>query len=204
MEALRVWWRAWRHLRHRGYIYIWANLCFVIIALPIVTAPAGFAGLVKLSRALQRGERADLNTYWSGLRENLGRGTLLGIATLAILVVNISNLLSYEVGTTLDVSLRLIWSAAIAFWLALMFYFWPMYYAMTTPTTADALRNALLMAARHPVFTMIHVAGLAALALLSSILPFLSLLLTFAFAAIVSAYAVDDCLAKAGCISRRD
>ncbi len=198
MGALRVWWRAWRHLRHRGYIYIWANLCFVIVALPIITAPAGFAGLVKLSRALQQGERADLNTYWAGLRENLGRGTLLGIATVAILFVNISNLVAYEVSTILDVGLRVVWIGAIWLWLTLMFYFWPLYYALESPSTAGALRNALLMTARHPVFTLIHFAALAALALLSSILPFLSVLLTFAVAAIVSAYAVADCLAKAG------
>ena len=62
MAALGIWWRAWLHLRERGYVYIWANLCFVVVALSIVTVPAGFAGLAKLSRALQRGERADLNT----------------------------------------------------------------------------------------------------------------------------------------------
>ena len=134
MDAFVVWWRAWRHLRQRGYVYIWANLCFVVVALPIITAPAGFAGLVKLSRALQEGERADLNTFWAGLRENLGRGLLMGILTLAILIVNISNLAAYEVRTSVDVSFRIIWLAAIWLWLSLMFYVWPIYYEMETPT----------------------------------------------------------------------
>ena len=199
MDALRVWWRAGRHLQHRGYVYIWANLCFVLSALPIVTAPAGFAGLVKLSRALQQGERADLNTFWSGLRENLGRGAILGILTLAILMVNISNLAVYDVRTSLDVSLRIIWLAAIWLWLTLMFYFWPLYYAMATPTTVSVLRNALLIILRHPISTLMHTIALLALGMLSLVLPFLALLLTFSFAAILSARAVSDCLAKAGC-----
>ena len=197
MTALRVWARAWRHLRHRGYVYIWANLCFVVVALPILTAPAGFAGLVKLSRALQRGERADLNTFWAGVRENLGRGVVLGIMTLAVLIVNLSNLAVYEVSTSLDVSLRSAWLLAIALWLMLMIYFWPIYYAMERPTTIGALRNALLLVLRHPAFTLFHVLGLAALGALSLILPFLAALLTFSFAAILSAHAVMHCLSHA-------
>ena len=198
MAALSIWWRACRHLRHRGYVYIWANLCFVVVALPILTAPAGFAGLVKLSRALQRGERADLNTFWAGVRENLGRGTLLGALSLAILFVNLSNLAVYEVNSGLDVSLRIVWIIAIALWLMLMFYFWPIYYAMARPTTIGVLRNALILILRHPAFTAIHALGLAALGALSLILPFLAALLTFSYAAILSAQAVLHCLAQAG------
>ena len=197
MDAFRIWRRAGRHLQHRGYVYIWANLCFVIVALPIVTAPAGFAGLVKLSRALQRGERADLNTFWSGVRENLGRGAALGFMTLAILMVNISNLAAYEVRTSLDVSLRVIWLAAIWLWPTLMFYYWPLYYAMATPTTVGVLRNSLVIVLRHPRSTLIHTIALIALGILSLILPFLALLLTFSFAAILSTRAVADCLAAA-------
>lgn len=71
------------------------RFAFVLTAIPIVTAPAGFAGLVKLSDAALRDERADLNTFWQGARENLARGTLLGLITLAVLVVNATNLSAY-------------------------------------------------------------------------------------------------------------
>ncbi len=198
MGALKTWWRAGRHLQHRGYVYIWANLCFVVIALPIITAPAGFAGLVKLSQALQRGERADLNTFWSGLRENLGRGSVLGILTILVLIVNGGNLIAYEAVSTIDVSLRIVWIAAIALWLMLMFYFWSLYYAMEAPTTINVLRNATLLILRHPAATLVHVIGLVTLGVLTLILPFLGVLLTFSFAAILSTRAVFDCLAEAG------
>ncbi len=199
MAALKVWWRAWGHLRHRGYVSIWANLCFVVVALPVVTAPAAFAGLVKLSRAQIQGERADLHTFWQGARENLGRGIVLGCLTVAILIINGSNLIACAAVDSWGFSLRMVWMAAIALWLALMFYFWPLYYAMESPTTLGVLRNAMLMILRHPAFTAIHGIGMAALGILSLILPFLAALLSFAFAAILSAHAVSDCLAKAGC-----
>ena len=156
-----------------------------------------FRWLGQAQRGFAAGERADLNTFWSGLRENLGRGALIGILTLAILVVNASNLFAYDVVTSLDVSLRIIWIAAIWLWLALIFYFWPIYYAMETPTTIGVLRNALLLILRRPAFTLFHSIGLIALGILSLILPFMAALLTFSFASILSACAVSDCLAKA-------
>ena len=198
MAAFRVWWRACRHLQHRGYIYVWANICFVLTAIPIVTAPAGFAGLVKLSDAALRGERADLNTFWQGLRENLARGTLLGLITLAVLVVNATNLSAYAEPTLLGCALRTIWLGAIVVWLALMMYLWPGYYALEKPSVIGALRNAALMLVLNPVFTAFNIAGLALVALLSIVVPPFALLLAFSFSAIVSTVAARDRLAAAG------
>ncbi len=197
MAAFKVWWRACRHLQHRGYIYVWANICFVLIALPIVTAPAGFAGLVKLSDASLRSERADLNTFFQGVRENLAWGTLLGLITLAVLVVNATNLSAYAEPTLRGGALRTIWLGAIVFWLALMMYLWPIYYALEQPSVIGALRNAALMIALNPIFTLFNIAGYVALAGLSIALPPFALLLAFAFAAIVSTVAARDRLAAA-------
>ena len=198
MAVFRVWRRACRHLQHRGYIYVWANICFVLTAIPIVTAPAGFAGLVKLSDAALHGERADLNTFWQGLRENLARGALLGLITLAVLVVNATNLSAYAEPTLLGGALRAIWLGAIVFWMALMMYLWPSYYALEKPSVIGALRNAALMLALNPVFTAFNIAGLGLVALLSIVVPPFALLLAFSFSAIVSTVAARDRLAAAG------
>ncbi len=197
MSVLSVWWRACRHLHLRGYIYVWASICFVLTALPIVTAPAGFAGLVALSRAALRGERADLNIFWQAARENLGRGALLGVISLLVVTVNVSNLSAYAEPTVLSGAMRTIWLGAMLFWVALMFYCWPIYYAMERPSVKGALRNAALMILLNPVFTLLHLAGLALLAALSLAIPPFALLLAPAVAAIVSASAVRDRLAGA-------
>ena len=68
---------------------------------------------------------------------------------------------------------------------------------METPTTVGVLRNALLLILRHPAFSLIHAIGMLALAISSLILPFLPILLTFSFAAILSTLAISDCLAQA-------
>lgn len=198
MAAFRVWWRACRHLQHRGYIYVWANICFVLTAIPIVTAPAGFAGLVKLCDAALRGERADLNTFWQGARDHLTRATLLGLITLAVLVVNATNLSAYAEPTLPGGALRAIWLGAIVFWLALMMYLWPIYYALEEPSVIGALRNAALMILLNPVYTLLNLAGIGALAGLSMALPPFALLLAFSFSALVSTVAARDRLAAAG------
>ena len=198
MSAIRVWWRAWRHLQQRGYIYVWANLCFVLTALPVVTAPAAFAGLVKLSHASLRGERADLNTYWQGVRENLGRGALLGTVSLFVIILNGSNLIAYSQLTLLGGAMRTIWLGAILIWVVLMLYFWPLFFEMDQPSVKGALQNALLMILQNPLFAAINFAGMALIAGLSIVIPPFALLLGFSFAAIVSTAAVADRLNAAG------
>jgi len=166
--------------------------------LPVITAPAGFAGLVKLSRAAYRGEHADLNIFWCGVRKNLRRGTILGIISLLVVVVNVSNLNTYAEPTLFSSAIRTIWLGAILVWFALMFYLWPIYYEMNQPSILGALCNAALMIVLNPIFTLIHLAGLVAIVVISMAVPPFSLLLGFAFVAILSTQAVFDRLTAAG------
>ena len=166
--------------------------------LPVITAPAGFAGLVKLSHAVYRGEHVDLNIFWCGVCKNLRQGTILGIISLLVVVVNISNLNTYVEPTPFSSAIRTIWLGAILVWFALMFYFWPIYYEMDQPGILGALRNAALMIALNPIFTLIHLAGLVAIVAISIAVPPFSILLGFAFVAILSTQAVFDRLTAAG------
>ena len=95
-------------------------------------------------------------------------------------------------------ALRAIWLGAIVFWMALMMYLWPSYYALEKPSVIGALRNAALMLALNPVFTAFNIAGLGLVALLSIVVPPFALLLAFSFSAIVSTVAARDRLAAAG------
>lgn len=198
MAVLKVWWWSFRHLEHRGYVYVWANLCFILTLIPIVTAPAGFAGLVKVSHAAALDRHADLNTFWEGVRENLWRGMLLGAMTVVILIVNVSNLANYRIENAIDIVFRFVWFGAIALWLMMMIYVWPIYYEMRKPTLIGALRNAALMVLLNPGFTLVFATGMLLLMGLSVFLPPVAFLLTFAFAAILGTYAVFNRLIAAG------
>ncbi len=199
MDALNVWARALRHFNQRGYIYIWGNLWCVVCSLPLVTAPAAWAGLIRLSRCAYTSPAADLSEFWDGLRENLGRGLLLGVVNLAVVLVNITNLAAYRSSTgTLYDLLRAAWVLALIAWFGLQFYLWPLFYQMQQPSLLGALRNAAVMVYLNPFFTLLLWAGVLLVVVISTLMMVPWLLLTVSLLAALATGAVFDRLERAG------
>lgn len=193
MAAFRIAWQTLRHLNHRGYVYIWANLMCVACMMPIVTAPAAWAGLVRLTYQMHRAPTADLNDYWQGFRENLRRGLWVALLNAAVIGVNVVNLMAYrDLHDPLTDGLRFVWFAALALWFTVQLYLWPIMQHMVTPTLKGALRNALVMVMLNPLFTLIVWAFLFLLWSLSTLLTAAWLLLTLSVMSIFLTRAVLD------------
>lgn len=199
VEALRVWWGALRHVFVRGYIYVWATLCWAGLSLPVITAPAAWAGLVRMSHLAHTSHSADLTDFWQGFKENLPRTIILALVNLAIIVVNVSNLWTYRFDTGTAVSLmRLIWILVLVIWFSIQLYLWPIFYEMEKPTISGALRNAALMVLLNPLFTLGLWPGIIVLATISTFLGAPWLLLTGGIFASLAVSAVLNRLRAAG------
>jgi uncharacterized membrane protein YesL len=199
IDALRAWWRGLRHLNHRGYIYIWADVLWFVLSLPVITAPAAWAGLIKMSRQAYTQPTADLHDFWEGFRENLGRGAVVAVANLLFIGVNIVNLVVYqEQNTPIAMALRGVWLLALVAWAAVQMYLWPLLYELQQPSLLGALRNAAVMALLNPLFTLTLLAGVALVAVISTVLVAAWPLLTGGLLASVITFAVLDRLAAAG------
>jgi uncharacterized membrane protein YesL len=199
MAAFRMGWRTLRHLNHRGYIYIWANILWLLLSLPLVTAPAAWAGLVKMSRKAQTGPTADLNDFWEGFRENLKRGLVVFILNVVIIGLNVFNLLSYSNQPGgFALGLRAVWFMTLFFWVMLQFYLWPLFYEMSEPNLRGAARNAALMIAFNPGFTLVLAGFISLVVVVSSVFPPLWILLTGGILAALASGAVLDRLVAVG------
>ncbi|HRL13955.1 MAG TPA: DUF624 domain-containing protein [Aggregatilineales bacterium] len=199
MAVLRVYWRTLKHISLRGYVYVWANLFWVLLTVPIVTAPAAWAGLARLSHAAHTRPTVSLSDFWDGFRAHFWRGLILGAVTALIVVVNVSNLLAYASDDgALMPFLRAAWITAIIFWLSLMLYVWVIFEEMEQPTLIGGLRNALIMVLRSPFFTLGLWPGIILLAVLSTIFFPAWLLLTGSTIAALGTTAVLDRLEAAG------
>ena len=198
-SGLRAWWRGLRHLNQQGYIYIWANLLWAALSLPIVTAPAAWAGLVRMSTLAHTTPTANVHDFWQGFRENLRPGLALGVLNAVIVIVNVSNFQAYREQTGgLMVLLRAVWLLTLAVWFAVQFYLWPIYYQMEQPTIRGAMRNATVMVLLNPAFTLGLWVGVVVV-LIFSILFFPAwLLLTGGALAAIATGAVLDRLEAAG------
>lgn len=197
--GLRAVWRGLRHLNHRGYIYIWANVLWVVCSLPLVTAPAAWAGLVYMSHVAHDSPSATIRDFWDGFRANLRRGLVLALLNAVVIVINVSNLIVYQHMRGVEfIALRIFWLAALLLWFAFQLYLWPLFYEMESPRLAGAARNALVMMALNPLFTLGLWLGILLIALASTVLAASWFLLTGSLIAAIAVTAVRDRLIAGG------
>ena len=199
LAALRLCWNTVRHLNHRGYIYVWANILWFLLTLPVITAPAAWAGLVNLSRQAHLNRTASLNDFWAGFRMNLGRGAVMALLNILVIGINLFNIGVYA--GQMDVPslvLRWVWWLTLVIWLVIQFYMWPMFYELKTPTLWGAFRNALVMVLLNPVFTLVLIGVVALLIVISTYLFPAWVVLTGSALATLATGAVLDRLINAG------
>jgi uncharacterized membrane protein YesL len=205
MAVLRVYWQTIKHFNLRGYQYIWANLAFVVLSLPIITIPAAWSALIHFSYLSQTSSQASLQDFWDAFKANSLRGAGIAVISAIVLLLNLVNLYSYRYETGLFVwLLRAVWIATLLLWFSLQMYLWPLFYEMKHPSLKGAFRNAFVMLLRHPFFTIGLWLGILIIAILSSILPVAWLLLTLSFFASLSTKAVLNCLHEAGYQKSKD
>ncbi|MDX2161685.1 MAG: hypothetical protein SF162_10195 [bacterium] len=198
LTAFRVIGRALRHLNGNGYLYVWANLAFLLLSVPIITMPAAWAGLCRLSYYAIRQPAAEWDDFVDGFKAFLKRGLLIGVFNLAFVLINWVNLVSTRGDSLGEWALRFVWLSALIGWFFVQFYAYPLYFAMKTPSLRGAFRNAAVMILLNPFFTLALAFALVILWSLSTILLAAWGLLTVSAMAIIANIAVQDRLRKAG------
>jgi uncharacterized membrane protein YesL len=198
-SGLKAFWRGILHLNHRGYVYVWANVLWVFLSLFIITAPAAWAGLMKMSHHAYYHPSTDIHDFWDGFKENFKRGLVLTLLNFIIIGINIWNLAAYRESVGVGViALRLVWLSVLWVWFTVQLYMWALFYEMETPTLWGAMRNALVMLVLNPFFTLGLWLGLILLLIFSTVLPVSWLLLTGGALAAIANSAVRDRLQNAG------
>jgi uncharacterized membrane protein YesL len=184
-------------VRKNGYAYIWANLAFLLLSLPIITAPAAYSALWRVAHETQtEPTTADLGLFWETFRANLWRAMPWGFLNLAFVGVTFSNFLAYNDAPGIGMlCLRLAWLASAFAWAGVMLYTWAIYYEMQPPSVWGATRNALVMTLKNPFFTLAVLIGIGIVAVISTILTMTWILLTWGAVAAIGTAAVLDRLA---------
>lgn len=200
LAGLKACWRGLRNVNHRGYIYVWGNLLWLMLSLPIVTAPAAWAGLVHLSRVAHTAPSVNLEAFWEGFRVNLRRGFVLGVINFVVIGVNVVNLAAYWTRPDLGASvLRWLWLLILLVWLSIQLYLWPLFYEMKTPNLRGAFRNAAVMVYLNPLFTLgLWIVIVPVVFLSTFLLAVAWILITGGLLASIANAAVLDRLEKAG------
>ncbi len=187
LEACHSIFQSLKQLRHQGYAYIWANMAFMVLSLPLVTLPAAYSALMRVGHAAHTvPHEADLALFWEAFRANLLRALPWGLAHLVFALVHLTNVFGYD-GAYGNV-LRGFWLVIGIGWAGILLYTWPLYYEMETPTLVGATRNAILMVLHNPLFTLLIILCVSICVMLSTIFIAAWALLTWgAIAALANA-----------------
>jgi len=197
-DGLRAAWRGLANFRLAGYAYIWTNLAFVALCLPVITAPAAYSALMRVGHLAHTSPPdADLAAFWETFRANLRRALPWGLGNALFAVINFNNLIAYApFSSPLVLALETLWIVAAVVWLGMLLYTWPIYYEMQQPTVRGAMRNALVMVLQNPLFTLALLVVIALLAAISTLLVAAWLLLTWGAISAIANAAVLDRLAR--------
>lgn len=188
-----------QHLNQRGYLFIWANVLCLMTMLPVVTAPAGWAGLTYLAYLSATQRQVSLEDFWEGFKQHIWRGLAITVWNVVILGINLVNLWGYSLDPSpITTLLRPVWIITIALWLTIQLYLWPILHHMQQPTLLGALRNAVVMIWLNPLMTLGMWLVLFIVWSVSTILAASWLLLTLSIMAVFLTYVVMDRLSISG------
>ncbi len=191
--AVRVLWQALRDLNMRGYGYIWSNLMFVGLCIPVITAPGAFSALMYSGYVGHaKTYEGELEAFWDAFRQHWRRALVWALGHGLFAIVHLTNVFFYAGGTESlsTIVLRTLWTLITVVWVGAIFYTWPIYYAMQKPSMMGATRNAVIMVLQNPLFTMTLLFAMFLLSLISTVFIVTWVLLTWGLFSSISNAAV--------------
>ncbi len=199
ITGMRVGWRGTRHFFGQSWAYIWANVLWIALTVPIVTAPIAWAALCHFSHHSLRQPTTSFSPFWRGFRLHWRGGLALGVVGLALMLITLVNLLGFSrEGGVEAAALRVIWLLVVIGWFGIQLYAFPLLPAMKEPALQGGYRNAGVMFLRHPWFTLGLWLFCAPIIIVSFVLPAAWLLVTGGLLAAIGSVAVQDRLVADG------
>jgi uncharacterized membrane protein YesL len=183
-------------VRLKGYAYIWSNIAFIVLSLPIVTLPTAWSALIHIAHTAQKDPtEADLALFWETFKANWKQATLWGVPHLIFGVINLTNLITFiQAGGLIGILGRIVFGGVGFVWLGVLFYTWAIYYEMEQPNLWQATRNALVMVLLNPFFTVAILLIIGVLSWISTALVGMWFILTFGIIGALSISSVQHLL----------
>ena len=179
--------------------FIVCNIFWLLLCLPVVTAPASCAALYYVADLAARRKPVSYRDFFSGARQYLIKGTLLGLINVLVIALLAINVLFYtQMQSGLAPILRAAWLAVCVFWGMVQIYLFPLLVVQIEPKVLWALRSAVMLSLAQPIFTFtiaLTAGGLLALSL-SLVIPFLTI--GMSATALLSCVALNDRLDALG------
>jgi len=131
------------------------NLLWLVLCIPLITAPPAFAGLYYATNRLAHGKEVDWRVFFEGFRLHFWLSWRWGLVNLLVSAIGFLNYIFYG-------RFQANWSAwvqgailgLILIWGLVQFYTFPLLLEQSERKLGIALRNSLVMYLRLPGFSL--------------------------------------------------
>lgn len=198
MKAFTVMGRVIKATYEDLFLCVFMSVAFWVGLMPIVTIPMVIMGMHKVSNRLANYKRVDNSFFWEGLRTNIGKGWILFLVSLLVPVAIIFNIWFYLSSDGWVATIGFAW-----FWLLLLAlttgqYIFPLIWQQDEPDVRLALRNSVLLALRHPIYSILMLLFQLVLLVISAGLTLPLVLLYPAMIAVTQNFALAGILQEMG------
>ncbi len=184
LNTLADWW---------GEVYVLSlvNFCWLLLLVPVVTAPAATAALFTVGWQTARHEGSSVTDFFTVFRRSLVSSLPLGLITLLGSAFILFDLYYYVLmlnGGVLRLDSLVTWTASylLVIWSQFVAYCWAHFAARPDVDLRGTLKNAAILTLRFPGHNLL-VSLFAILLLGLSIFPLLPIFVTFALSATLMA-----------------
>jgi uncharacterized membrane protein YesL len=155
MKAFVVMGRTLKAVYDELFLCVFLSLIWWLGTVLIVPAAPVTVGLHQVANRIANYKRVDSSFFWEAARANFGRGWLLYLLNLVIPVVIFTSIFFY---LSTDGWLRVL--GFICIWLFIFVlmisqYYFPLFWQQDEPSLRLILRNAVLLALQHPLYTFL-------------------------------------------------
>ena len=201
MTVLRVFWGAIKDVWEELFILALMNLVTVLLLVPVVTFPPALAGMWAAANLAARGKSIAWSDYFGAFKSYFGKAWALAginIGIIATLAFNIwfygPEVSPFNLSDTVSLMIRAFWTSILVIWVFLQLYPFAMLLEQEDQRIRVALRNALVLLAAHPGFSLLLGIILLVLIAVSVVIPALLALISLAVVAVTCNKAVRHLL----------
>lgn len=156
MKAFIVMGRTLKATYDELFLCVFMSIVWWVGTLLVVTSAPATMGVNRVANRIANYKRVDNSFFWEGARAHIGRSWLLYLILIgAPLAIGINIRFYFSSSVTWMRLIGIAWIWILVLVLMLMQYVFPLFWQQDDPSIRMALRNALLLTLRYPIYTFL-------------------------------------------------
>lgn len=155
MKAFTIMWRVIKSTYEELFLCVGMSLLWWAGILLVVTGAPATMGIEHVANRLANYKRADIGFFWDNARLHVGKGYLMFLFSLLVPPALAFNVWFYANSGGMLRYVGLVWLWVFLLWLLIAQYLFPLFWQQDEPNIRLALRNAALLTARYPLYSIL-------------------------------------------------